>query len=58
MPASQVTMFQTMAPIRAPKITWSLMMLDATMPVPMVAATCRPNTRKAMKLKKAAQATA
>ena len=26
MPASQVTMFQTMAPISAPKITWSLMM--------------------------------
>ena len=27
MPASQVTMFQTMAPISAPKITWSSMML-------------------------------
>ena len=58
MPASQVTMFQMMAPIRAANTTWSLMMPEATMPVPMVAATCRPNTRKAMKLKKAAQATA
>ena len=28
------------------------------MPVPMVLATCRPNTRKAMKLKNAAQNTA
>ena len=58
MPASQVTTFQTMAPISAPKITWSEMMLGATMPVPMVLATCRPKMVKAMKLKKAAQATA
>ena len=57
-PASQVTTFQMMAPISAPKITWSVMMLGATMPVPMVLATCSPNTAKAMKLKKAAQATA
>src|SRR5665213_1672365 len=58
MPASQVTIFQTMAPISAPKITWSLMMAGETMPVPMVVATCSPNTANAMKLKKAAQATA
>ena len=31
MPASQVTMFQMIAPIRAAKITWSLMMAGDTM---------------------------
>ncbi len=58
MPASQVITFQAMAPDRAPKITRSSTMCGSTMPVPMVLATCRPNTAKAMKLKKAAQATA
>ena len=58
MPASQVTTFQTMAPIRAPKITWSEMIPGSTIPRPMVSATCRPKNRKAMKLKKAAQPTA
>jgi len=58
MPASQVTTFQTMAPISAPKITASSIALGEMIPVPMVAATCSPKTAKAMKLKKAAQATA
>ena len=58
MPASQVTMFQTIAPISAPKITWSEMAPGLMMPVPMVEATCNPNTAKAIKLKNAAQATA
>ena len=36
MPRRQVITFQTMAPIRAPKITWASMTLGSTMPVPMV----------------------
>ncbi len=51
-------MFQAMAPESAPKITRSSTMWGSMMPVPMVLATCRPNTRNAMKLKNAAQATA
>ncbi len=47
-----------MAPISAPKITWLSTMPGWMMPVPIVAATCRPKNRKAMKLKKAAQMTA
>ena len=58
MPSPQVMTFQTIAPISAPKITRGSMTETSTMPVPMVCATCRPKNRKAMKLKKAAQATA
>src|SRR6195952_2888396 len=58
MPSAQVTRFQTMAPIKAPKITRSSMMVGSMIPVPMVLATWRPNTAKATKLKNAAQNTA
>src|ERR1700710_728853 len=58
MPSAQVTRFQTMAPIRAAKISRSSMMPGSMMPVPMVLATWRPNTRKATKLKNAAHSTA
>ena len=58
MPNRQVTMFQMIAPIRAAKITCGVMMPGSMMPLPMVSATCRPKNKKAMKLKKAAQATA
>ena len=51
-------MFQTIAPISAPKISRSVISETATMPEPMVLATCRPKNRKATKLKNAAQATA
>jgi len=58
MPSAQVTRFQTMAPTSAAKITAGLMISGAMMPVPMVLATCSPNTRNATKLKNAAQNTA
>ena len=58
MPARQVMTCQQIAPTSAPKITWSVMMLGVTMPVPIVLATCWPNTRNATKLKNAAQNTA
>src|SRR5690242_9353190 len=58
MPAHHVIRFQAIAPIRAPKITRASMTSAATMPVPMVWATCTPKTKKAMKLKNAAHATA
>src|ERR1700736_659418 len=58
MPKAQVMTFQTMAPIRAAKITCASMMLGSTMPVPMVCATFSPNTRNATKLKNAAHSTA
>src|SRR4051812_48051 len=58
MPRAQVTRFQTMAPIRAAKITRSSMMAGSMIPVPMVLATWRPNTANATKLKNAAQNTA
>src|SRR4051812_12428404 len=58
MPNPQVTRFQTMAPIRAAKMTRSSIMAGSMIPVPMVLATCRPNTAKAMKLKEAAHSTA
>src|SRR5215468_934382 len=58
MPRPQVIRFQTMAPINAAKITVASTTLGSMIPVPMVLATCRPNTVKAMKLKKAAQNTA
>ena len=48
----------SIAPIRAPKITWSEMTVGSMIPRPMVSATCRPKNRKARKLKKAAQPTA
>jgi hypothetical protein len=57
-PASQVMTFQLIAPIRAPKMTWSEITAGSMIPLPMVLATCRPKNRKAMKLKKAAQPTA
>ncbi len=58
MPSAQVTRFQTMAPTRAAKITWASTIEGSMMPVPMVWATCSPNTMKATKLKNAAQTTA
>ena len=59
MPSHQVTRFQTIAPISAPKITRGVDdAAPSMMPVPIVSATCRPKNRKAMKLKKAAQTTA
>ena len=58
MPSAQVIRFQTIAPMSAPNTTRGSMTSAETMPVPMVCATCEPNTRKAMKLKNAAQATA
>src|SRR6185312_5869185 len=57
-PSAHVTRFQTMAPTNAAKITWASITLGSMMPVPMVLATCRPNTRNATKLKNAAQTTA
>src|SRR5262249_3712974 len=57
-PSPQVTRFQTMAPTSAAKITWLSTTDGAMIPVPMVWATLRPNTRNAMKLKNAAQNTA
>ena len=58
MPAHQVSKFQKIAPISAPKITCGSITSAETMPTPTVRATWTPNTRKAMKLKNAAQATA
>ena len=57
-PAHQVMASQAMAPNRAANRTLPLIASSETMPVPIVWATCRPNTRKAMKLKKAAHNTA
>ena len=51
-------MFQTMAPINAPKMTLPSTTPALTMPGPTVCATCSPNTANAMKLKNAAQTTA
>ena len=58
MPSRQVSTFQTMAPASAPNTTNGSTRLALTTPLPIVAATCRPNTVKAMKLKNAAQSTA
>jgi hypothetical protein len=58
MPPSQVTTFQVMAAVRAPKMTWGSITSAATMPRPTVCATAAPKNRKAMKLKNAAQTTA
>src|SRR5579863_6544687 len=57
-PNPQVIRFQTIAPIRAAKITCTSITLGSMIPVPMVWATLSPNTRKATKLKNAAQTTA
>src|SRR6266852_2868848 len=57
-PSPHVIRFQTMAPIKAAKITCASMMLGSTIPVPMVCATFNPNTMKATKLKNAAHSTA
>ena len=58
MPAHHVIKFHEIAPIRAPKMTRASMTSAATMPTPTVCATCTPKTKKAMKLKNAAHATA
>ena len=58
MPPSQVMTFQAIAPVSAPRITWSLMIAGSMIPLPMVLATCVPNIAKAMKLKNAAHITA
>src|SRR6185312_14656506 len=58
MPSRLVMICQVMAPLSAPKMTRASITLAWTMPRPTVSATCSPNTRKAMKLKNAAQATA
>src|SRR5215204_845708 len=58
MPPAQVMRFQMIAPISAPNTTRGSITSAATMPVPMVWATCEPKIRNAMKLKKAAMATA
>src|SRR5262245_14541981 len=58
MPIAQVMTFQVMAPMSAPNTTRGSTMSAEMIPVPTVCATCAPKTKKAMKLKKAAQATA
>src|ERR1700761_2291279 len=57
-PKAHVIKFQTMAPTSAAKMTDTSITLGSMMPVPMVWATLRPNTRNATKLKNAAQNTA
>ena len=51
-------MFQTMAPISAPKITYWSTTPGSTMPLPTVAATLSSKSAIATKLKNAAQTTA
>ena len=58
MPSRQVITFQAIAPDKAPKMTAGSTMPGSTTPLLMAAATCRPNTAKAMKLKNAAHSTA
>src|SRR3546814_7314378 len=58
MPSTQVMTFQTIAPVSALNTTCASTMSGLMIPAPIVLATCNPNTRKAMKLKNAAQATA
>src|ERR1700680_2389833 len=58
MPNPHVIRFQTIAPTRAAKMTGTSITLGSMIPVPMVWATLSPNTRKATKLKNAAQNTA
>src|ERR1700732_3574133 len=57
-PNPHVIRFQTIAPTRAAKMTATSITLGSMIPVPMVCATCSPNTLKATKLKNAAQNTA
>ena len=49
---------QLMAPIRVAKSIAGEMTFGSTVPLPMVAATCTPKRKAAMKLKKAAHSTA
>ena len=58
MPSRHVVTFQTIAPMRAPNTTRGSTMLAWTTPLPIVAATCKPKTVKAMKLKNDAHSTA
>src|ERR1043166_411294 len=58
MPSRLVITCQDSAPVSAARMTRGVTISASTMPRPTVSATCRPNTRKAMKLKKAAQTTA
>ena len=58
MPSSQVSTFQKIAPISAPKMTAGVTMSVWMIPLPIVLATAWLKKRKAMKLKKAAQSTA
>src|SRR6202140_4965400 len=57
-PSHQVSRFQQIAPMRAPKITPASTTSAATIPVPIVRATWSPKKAKATKLKNAAHATA
>ena len=57
-PSRHVSTFHTIAPASAPKITNGSTIAVFTTPLPIVWATCRPNTVKAMKLKNEAQSTA
>lgn len=57
-PRRQVIKFQAIAPIKPANITVGVTILMSIMPLPIVEATVVPKTRKAMKLKKAAQRTA
>src|SRR5258708_18175380 len=51
MPNPQVIRLQTMAPIRAAKITWASITLGPTMLGPMARPTLSPNTMKVTRLK-------
>jgi hypothetical protein len=57
-PRCQVNKFQQIAPSNPQKITKIVTVPTSIIPDPMVLATAVPNTKKAMKLKKAAQTTA
>src|SRR5216110_3218994 len=50
-PYHQVTAFQTMAPVSAPRITFTSTSVESITPVPIVLATLSPKTRNATKLK-------
>src|SRR5476649_676037 len=58
MPYAQVMMFQTIAPSRAPRMTFGSTMLCSIMPPPTAFATATPPVNSATKLKKAAHSTA
>ena len=58
MPYHQVMRFQAIAPTSAAMITVLSTIAGSMIPLPMVLATCSGKITKAMKLKKAAQATA